>query len=189
MRLHAVADQHVIGLEGRPVKANIKAFGRPADDDGFGARSDGAADELFGDAVGFDEPALSLGRAAAVASHGRHNERLCAEARQMLDNRLGNDGDVGDSAAAGGDGHALAGPHFLAQVQPGKLRRTSPGTSSTRVESNVWRRRKILGKLVIQTASYHPEALLFKTPSVLVPTLCVGTRFFRRSASACPAAH
>ena len=52
---------------------------------------------------------------------------------------------------------------------------TSPGTSSTRVASKVWRRRKIWGKSVIQEASYHSEALLFKSKNVLVPTLRVET--------------
>ena len=43
------------------------------------------------------------------------------EAFEVFDNRPGNRGDIGDSAAAGGDGHALARPDFPAQVEPRKL--------------------------------------------------------------------
>ena len=63
------------------VEVDRKAFRRAADDDGFHARADRAADELLGDAVGFDELPLSFGGSAAVAAHGRHDERLRAEGR------------------------------------------------------------------------------------------------------------
>ena len=40
---------------------------------------------------------------------------------EMLDDRPGDGGDIGDAPAAGGNGHALARPDFLAQVEPRKL--------------------------------------------------------------------
>ena len=98
-----------------------KPLGRPANDDGFDARADRAADGLLGDAVGLEQLPLSFGGAAAVAAHRRHDERLCAQALEVFDNRPDDRGDIGDAAAAGGNGHALARPDFLAQVQPRKL--------------------------------------------------------------------
>ena len=121
MRLDAVADQHVIGLEGQAVEVDRKPLGRAADDDRFHAGADRAADELLGDAVGLEELPLSFGGAAAVAAHGRHDERLGAQALEVFDDRPDDRGDIGDAAAAGGDGHALARPDLLAQLQPRKL--------------------------------------------------------------------
>ena len=51
VRLDAVADQHVIGLEGVAVEVDGKALGRLADDDRLHARANRAAAILLGDAV------------------------------------------------------------------------------------------------------------------------------------------
>ena len=127
---------HVIGLEGQAIEMDRKtrdcgagvspawAVGtaaKTADDDRLDAGADRAADERLGDAVAFEHLPLPFGRAAAVAAHGGHDERFCPEALQMFDNRPGDRGDIGDAAAAGGNGHALARPDFLAQVEPRKL--------------------------------------------------------------------
>ena len=139
MGLHAIADHHVIGLEGEAIEVDGKVVAGPAirrkgdsifaetkigtvpDDDRFDVGTDGAADVPLGDAERLDELPLTVGRAAAVAAHCRHDERLRAEAFEMLDNRSRDGSDIGDAAAAGGDGHALARSDFLAQVEPGKL--------------------------------------------------------------------
>ena len=120
--LHAVAHHHVIGLEGQAIEVDGKAFGGSAHHDRFHARSDGAADGFFGNAIRLDELPLSFGRAAAVAAHRRHDERLRAEAIQMIDRSGENDRDIGDAAASGRNRHRLAGQQLLAQVEPGKLR-------------------------------------------------------------------
>ena len=115
-------DHHVVGSEGVLVEMDGKAFGRLAHDDRLHARANRAAAELLGDAVALDQPALPLGRAAAVAAHRRHDERLRAERLQMLDRRLDDDCDIGDAAAAGGDRHALPRLDALGQVQLRQLR-------------------------------------------------------------------
>ena len=60
VRLDAIADQDVVGLEGVAVEVDGKALGRLADDDGFHARADRAADERLGDAVGLDDAGAVL---------------------------------------------------------------------------------------------------------------------------------
>ena len=123
-----------------------KAFGRLADDDRFHAGPDRAAAELFGDAVAFDDLPLPRSRAAAVAAHGRHDERLGPQRLEMLDRRLDDQVDVGDAAAAGRDGHALARLDAIAQGSGAPVRlRTSAATSATCGASNFWRTRNILG--------------------------------------------
>ena len=84
----------------------------------------------------------------------------------MLDDRPHDDGDIGDAAASGSDGHALARPD-LAQVQPGKLRTNfaryvvdAGGVESLAKAEDCW------GNWSSNSASYHPEALLFKTKPV-----------------------
>ena len=72
-------DHHVIGLEGVLVEVDGNALGGAADDHRLHARPDRAAAELLGDAVAFEDLALPFGRAAAVAAHRRHDERLGAE--------------------------------------------------------------------------------------------------------------
>ncbi len=82
VRLDAADDADVVGLRGELVEIDGKAFGRGAELDDFHGRADGHADERLGDAVAFEDCALSFGGAAAVAAHGRHEERPGAEVLQ-----------------------------------------------------------------------------------------------------------
>ena len=63
------------------------AFRRAAERDDFHRGADRGADEGLGDAVAFEDLALPLGRAAAVAAHGRHEERLGAQVLEELRRR------------------------------------------------------------------------------------------------------
>ena len=100
---------HVVGLEGVLVEVDRDALRRRGDDDGLHRRADLAAHERFGDAVAFDDLALPCGGAAAVAAHRRHDERLGPEpAARGRTIALMIDRDVGDAAAADGDGDGLA---------------------------------------------------------------------------------
>ena len=121
VRLDAAADHHVVGLIGEAVEVDGEAFGRLADDDRFHAGADRAAHERLGDAVALDDPPLAFGRAAAVAAHGRHHERLGPQLLEVFDGRPDDRGDIGDAAAAGGDRHALARLDLLAQSQAAQL--------------------------------------------------------------------
>ena len=122
VRLDAVADQHVVGLAWRwRSKCSGQALGGAADDDGLHAGADGAADGRLGDAVGLQHVALAFGGAAAVAAHGRDEEGLGAEVPEVLDGRAEDGDDVGDAAAAGGDGHALPRPQRPLQLQAAQL--------------------------------------------------------------------
>ena len=109
VRLDPIADQHVVGAEGMAIEMDVETLGRLADDDRLHAGANRTAAERFGHAVRLEHRALALGRAAAVAAHGRHDERLGAQALERVDNGLGDHVDVGDAAAAHGDGHALPG--------------------------------------------------------------------------------
>ena len=121
MRLHAAHHQHVIGPEGVLIKMNRKTLRRLAHDHRFHARPDRAAAIGLGDSVTFDQPALPLGRAAAVAAHRRHNERLRPQRLKMLHRRLDDQGDIGDAPAAGRNRHALPRLDLLGQIEPGQL--------------------------------------------------------------------
>ena len=66
----------------------------------------------LGDAVAFEHFALALGGRAAVAAHGREDERLGAERLQLGDDLLGALGDVVDAAAAAADRDGHAGLHL-----------------------------------------------------------------------------
>ena len=121
MGFDAAADQHVIGLAGRAIDVQGKPFGRTAHDRGFHARTDRAADRCLGDAVRLQHLPLAFGRAAAVAAHGRHEERFGPQRAEMFRGRPQDHGDVGDPAAAGRDGDALPRLHAAVQFQPGQL--------------------------------------------------------------------
>ena len=121
VRLDAVADQDVVGLHGEAIEVQRHALGSVADDDGFRAGADGAAHGRLGDAVGFQHAALAFGGAAAVAAHGGDQEGPRTEAAEVLDGRAEDGDDVGDAAAAGGDGHALAGPQRPLQLEAGQF--------------------------------------------------------------------
>ena len=78
--------------------------------------------------------------------NGSAPERL-----QVLDRGLDDVLDVGNAAAAGGHGHALAGPNLSLQPQAGELAVDGRPTSSTRMSSKCWRRRNSCGKPDITT--------------------------------------
>src|SRR5262249_23830450 len=80
-------------------------------------RTDRRADERLGDAVAIEHGALPLGLAAAVAAHGWHQERLGPELLQELDDALQDQRDISNATAAGRQGHALAGPDGLAEIE------------------------------------------------------------------------
>ena len=61
--------------------------------------------------------ALALGGAAAVAAHCGNEERLSAKVAEETDGAFEDDGDVGDAAAAGGQGDRLARLDALAEVE------------------------------------------------------------------------
>src|SRR5262249_25113170 len=114
----AVDDEDVIGPGSIAREVNGDALRRTVQNDGFHVAPDRAAAETLGDAVIGENAPLSLGRAAAVAAHGRHDERLRAEVLEMVHRRLNDEMDASDAAAAGGDGDALSGPDTRAEVEP-----------------------------------------------------------------------
>jgi hypothetical protein len=67
--------------------------------------------------VALQDLALSLGGAAAVAAHGGDEEGLGAQVAQAANDGAKGDGDVGDAAAAGGQGYRLTGADDAAKVQ------------------------------------------------------------------------
>ena len=110
-------DADVVGLGGMLVEKDRIALGRGAQADDLHRSANGHADDRFGDAVAFEELPLPLGGAAAVAAHRRHEEGRGPEIAQKLDGAVQDDGDVGDAAAAGGEGDGLARADALLQVQ------------------------------------------------------------------------
>ena len=143
--------------------------------------ADRAADELLGDAVRLDHPALAFGGAAAVAAHGRHDERPGAEPLRCST--------IARVIAAMPAIPRL--PAVMATVWPGwtfrpnsrraKLPcRLRPARRRRDSASNVWRRRKIWGKEAVTGVTlgvYRPglrgvrAAGLVRLSSEQVPTL------------------
>ncbi len=117
MRLDPIHHQHVIRLVGEPVEMDRKPFGRAADLDRLHAGADRTPDKRLGDPVRLDQVALSLGRPAAVAPHGRDHQRPGAHPLEMLRDRPDDHVDVGDSPAPGRDRHALGRPDLLGQPE------------------------------------------------------------------------
>ena len=104
------------------VDVQRKTFGRAADDHGFHAGADRAADRCLGDAVGRQDFKLAFRGAAAVAAHRGHEKRPGAQDLEKLHGRPQDRGDIGDTPAAGGDGDALSRLHAAVQLQPAQLR-------------------------------------------------------------------
>jgi hypothetical protein len=121
VRLDAADDEHVIGKEGVLVEVDGKTLGRLANDDRLHARADRAAAERLGHSVPFDQFALPFGRAAAVASHRRHDERLGPEPLQVPHGCLNDQGDISNPATAGSDSDRLATFDAAAEFQPRKF--------------------------------------------------------------------
>ncbi len=118
----AAADHDVVGLVGEPIEVDRETFARVADHHGLHAGADGAAAKRLSNPVLLDQPALTLGRPAGMAAHRRNKEGLGAQFLEMLGNRLDDQVDVGDAAAAGGDRHGLPGLDLGLQRQLGQLR-------------------------------------------------------------------
>src|SRR5262249_48002092 len=116
VRLDAGDDADVVGGRGVLVEVNGPPFGGAADLDDLHRAADRRADEGFGDAVAFEDLLLALGGGAAVAAHGGDEKRSRAEVAEELDGAFEDDGDVGDAAAARGQGDRLAGPDAPAEV-------------------------------------------------------------------------
>ena len=123
VRLDAVDYQHVVGLVGAAVEVDREAFAGAADDYRLHRGADRAADELLGDPIGLDERPLTFRGAAGVTSHGRNDEGLGPQPREMRDGRAKDEVHIGHPAAAGGDRHGLSRLDPLGQLQPGKLGR------------------------------------------------------------------
>ena len=122
VRLDAVADQHVVGLEGVAVEVDGKPSAVWPTTTVSMLERIGQPQNASVMPYEVEHLALPLGRAAAVAAHGRHDERLAAQRLEVLDDRLGDQVDVGDAAAAGGDGHGLAGLDPRRELQLFELR-------------------------------------------------------------------
>ena len=73
----------------------------------------------LGDAIALDDLLLGRGDAAAVAAHGRNQKRFEADGLEFLDQAFDNKGDIGDAAAADGDGHGLARFNLGGEIQSG----------------------------------------------------------------------
>ena len=84
-------------------------------------RPDRRADGFLGDAEFLQHRRLAFGGAAAVAAHGRDDERLVALLLQVDDRSPGHAGDVGDPAAAHADGDAGAGRKRVQLLRLGQL--------------------------------------------------------------------
>jgi hypothetical protein len=107
----AANDADMVGIGGVPIEKDGVAVRCRADFDDVHGSKDGSADVLFGDAVAFQDPALSVSSGAAVATHSRNEERASTKAVKELTRCTKDVGDAGDATAAGGQGDALAGPN------------------------------------------------------------------------------
>ena len=106
--LDAVDDQNAVGLRGEAVEEDRHAVGRFADLHGLHVALDGQAQRRRPQPVALQHLALAFGRAAAVAAHGRHQERLGATRSDGVDQRGDDRLDAADAAAAHADGNALS---------------------------------------------------------------------------------
>src|SRR5438067_9676959 len=102
VRLDRADDADVIRLRGVLVEDDRIAFRRVAERDDFHRGADWGADKGFRDAVALNDLALPFRGAAAVATHRGNQKRLRAQVFEEPGDRLEDDGDVGDAAAAGG---------------------------------------------------------------------------------------
>ena len=121
MGLHPVHQHDRVGLE-RVLRAQHAESQRGAAHlDGFHVRADRRADEGLGDSEGLEHVRLAGGGPAAMAAHGRHDERQRAVGLQGLDHRLDDRRVAVDAAAARGHGDATSGPGASGQdgFEPG----------------------------------------------------------------------
>ena len=121
VRLHATDDQHMIGLRGVLVEVNWNPLRRVIDDDRLHRRPDLAAHCLGSDAVSRENPQLTFGRSATVASHRGDDERVRTEALHVIDHSERDLSDVGDPATPRRDRDRLPGANGLPQLQRREL--------------------------------------------------------------------
>ena len=125
--LDTVHQDDVIRLGGVLVYQHREPPRHPADLYRLHGRQDGDPHALGRHAIARQDLELSLRCGATVTPHGRDNERLRPERLQALARGFQNRGDVGDAAAAPGDGHPGAGLHAPRQVQLADLGRDRHG--------------------------------------------------------------
>ena len=106
VRFDAIDQQHMIGLEGRRAHEHGH-FIDVADLLDVHARDDWHAYAFARDAIAGQHVALAVGSGAAVAAHGRHDERIAAELADGFTAGTQDVWHVGNAAAAGGDRHAF----------------------------------------------------------------------------------
>ena len=113
----AVAEQHVVGLNGMPIGVDREPLGSLADDHRLQTRPNWTATHRFGDAITLDNLPLSLGRPTAVTAHCREQKRFGAQLVDDLDHRLQNAIDVGDATATHRDRHTFPRAYLLDEIQ------------------------------------------------------------------------
>jgi len=108
----AVDEDDAVGFPG--VAIHVEGIGKTGaiEFDDFHGGTDGAAHGGGGDVVGFEQSSLALGGGAAVAAHGGNDEGFGAGGEEMIDDGLGDAIDIGDAAAADGDGNGGAGRNW-----------------------------------------------------------------------------
>ena len=125
--LDPVHQDDVIRLGGVLVHQHREPPRHPADLHRLHGGKDGNLHALGGHAIARQDLELPLRRGAAVAPHGRNNKRLRSQRLQALACGFENRGDVGDAAAAPGDGHAGPGLEAPREVQLADLGRDRGG--------------------------------------------------------------
>ena len=116
VRLDTVEEEDAVGGRRVAVDADrAAAHGAFPDLDRVHAAEHRAAHGFLRDAVAGQTIALTLARRAAVAAHGRDDERLRAAVLQELDDRAREVAVAVDPAAAAGERDAHSGPDAAAQ--------------------------------------------------------------------------
>ena len=121
VRLDAAGEDETIGLGSVLIHVDRHPVVRLAELHDFHGRADRAAHVALGDAVAFENTALTFDSAAAMAAHGGEDEGLRAQRLELGNDLFGALGDVGNAAAAyaHGDGHARL--HLAAHFGPFEL--------------------------------------------------------------------
>ena len=122
VRLDSTRNQNVVGLRSMLVEVHRDPLRCVIDDDGLHRGPDLAAHCLGSDAVSCENPRLSLGRSASVASHRRHDERHGTQTFNMLDHRASDLPDVRDPTTPCRDRHRLPRADRLTQLERRQLR-------------------------------------------------------------------
>ena len=104
------------------IEVDRKSFLGIADNDGIHRGLNWTATEFFGDSVGFKNLPLPLRSSSSVAAHRRNDKRARAKVQKVVDDRLDNHINIGDSATSGRDRNALACMNLLLKRQSLQLR-------------------------------------------------------------------